>query len=42
MSPICLACEITYPAEAVHESCADARIFDEGGGWLFLGPEVTL
>ena len=38
MGPTCEECDARYPEGAVHESCADARVFEESGGWLFLGP----
>ena len=38
MGPTCDLCDAAYPQEAVHESCAEARIFEESGGWLFNGP----
>lgn len=32
--PTCAECDDLYPEGAVHESCAEARIYDESGGWL--------
>ena len=40
MGPTCDECDRRYPEGAAHESCADARVYDEGGGWLWLGPLI--
>lgn len=38
MGPTCAECDARYPDEAVHQSCADARVYAEGGGSMWLGP----
>lgn len=46
MGPACLECTLRLiltevrpedPLGAAHESCADAQVFAESGGWLWLG-----
>jgi hypothetical protein len=41
MSPTCAECDARYPDGALHQSCGDARVFEESGGWLWLGPFIS-